>query len=263
MKQSNKHHLTSILYLFGIIAFALFMTFSIYFFTEHTTFLGVSMLIMALITLIPNRKFFRHFKESTHKSLWVIVCGVLTLFSAVIIFAPKSSDNVETSDGNTSSIEALERVLVVDDENSSISDTTTASTTEVTTPTPTLTTTTTATPTTTTTTTPTTTTTTATTTTSQTTTTTATTTVETTTTEIKTTTEYIPEVQTVHFILNTDTNCVHLKDTCNAAKQILPENYVEVDIPENEIIYYKNEYWACGICAKKYKDQLPKFEDWQ
>ncbi len=72
-----------------------------------------------------------------------------------------------------------------------------------------------------------------------------------------------PEVKSVHFILNTDTNCVHLKSTCNAAEQILPENYAEIDIPENEIIYYKNEYWACGICARKYTEQLPKFEDWQ
>ena len=65
---------------------------------------------------------------------------------------------------------------------------------------------------------------------------------------------------TVHFILNTDTNCIHIKDTCRAATQILPENYSTVDIAESDLSNYNGMYWACGICSKKYSDMLPKFD---
>ncbi|MDE6671315.1 MAG: PASTA domain-containing protein [Ruminococcus sp.] len=64
----------------------------------------------------------------------------------------------------------------------------------------------------------------------------------------------------VHFILNTDTNCVHIKDTCRAAQQILPENYSTVDIAESDLSNYNGIYWACGICSKKYSDIIPKFD---
>ena len=72
--------------------------------------------------------------------------------------------------------------------------------------------------------------------------------------------EIQPDPQPVHFILNTDTNCVHINpNSCNAAKKILPENYAEIDIWEEDIPNYAYVYWACGICTKSYSDQLPKF----
>ena len=76
-------------------------------------------------------------------------------------------------------------------------------------------------------------------------------------------TEYIPPVEPVvniiHFILNTETNCVHINRECSAAQKILPENYAEIDIPDNELSNYTNFYWACGKCSKQYSDFLPKF----
>ncbi|MDE5755202.1 MAG: hypothetical protein K2H89_11800 [Oscillospiraceae bacterium] len=68
-----------------------------------------------------------------------------------------------------------------------------------------------------------------------------------------------PDPQPVHFILNTDTNCVHINPGCRAAEKILPENYAEIDIWEEDLPNYAYVYWACGICTKSYTDQLPKF----
>lgn len=68
------------------------------------------------------------------------------------------------------------------------------------------------------------------------------------------------EIKIVHFILNTDSNCVHINASCTAAEKILPENYSEIDIPENELSDYSGQYWACGKCSNIYKDELPKFE---
>ena len=68
-----------------------------------------------------------------------------------------------------------------------------------------------------------------------------------------------PAAQPLHFVLNTDTNCVHLNPGCRAAEKILPENYAEIDIWEEELPNYAYVYWACGICTKSYSDQLPKF----
>ena len=65
----------------------------------------------------------------------------------------------------------------------------------------------------------------------------------------------------VHFILNTDTLCVHLDENCTAAKKILPENYAEIDLPEDELGTYEGVYWACGKCSGSYKNILPKFSD--
>ena len=65
---------------------------------------------------------------------------------------------------------------------------------------------------------------------------------------------------TIHFILNTDTNCIHIKDTCRAAQQILPENYSTVDIAESDLSNYNGIYWACGICSKAYSNIIPKFD---
>ncbi len=259
MKKTNKRHFSSILYMIWLSIFALFLTLTVELFSDKKVASAFFCIMVTLLCLVPLKKFINYFKESGHKVLWSIAIGILGLISALIIITPDNNDNVDSSEKIISSIDDVDRKSIVNDELSSKAETTTAKTSTSTTTTSTSTTI--ETPTTTTTTltsttieTPTTTTTTLTSTT--------TTTFETTSTEI-TTVEKTPEIPTVHFILNTDTNCVHLNDTCNAARQILPENYVEIDIPENEIIYYKNEYWACGICAKKYKDQLPKFEDWQ
>lgn len=108
------------------------------------------------------------------------------------------------------------------------------------------------------------------------------TTQETTSTAIATTTEYVtvttehplveitteaPVVETFHtevkmirFILNTDTNCLHASESCNAAEKILPENYQVIDIPEADLGNYTNIYWACGKCSKWYSSVLPKFD---
>ena len=66
--------------------------------------------------------------------------------------------------------------------------------------------------------------------------------------------------KTIHFILNTDSNCVHVNPNCSAAKKIEPENYSEIDIPENELSNYSGVYWACGKCSQIYKDELSKIE---
>ncbi len=111
-----------------------------------------------------------------------------------------------------------------------------------------------------------------TTTTTTTTTTTITTTEATTTTTVTTTAapviETEPEIietetvvkapQTIHFILNLESGCLHASSTCSAAEAILPENRSEIDISEDSLGDYAGQYWACGKCAKRYSSQLPK-----
>lgn len=70
----------------------------------------------------------------------------------------------------------------------------------------------------------------------------------------------VVENVSVHFILNTSTNCIHTKN-CTAAQKILPENYSEIDLYENDLPNYYGVYWACGICAKKYKNILPNWNE--
>ena len=67
------------------------------------------------------------------------------------------------------------------------------------------------------------------------------------------------EPKTLQFILNLETNCVHIREGCDAAKKILPENRSVIEIPENELSNYAYTYWACGKCSKSYSEQLPKF----
>lgn len=51
-----------------------------------------------------------------------------------------------------------------------------------------------------------------------------------------------------HFILNTETNCVHSDPTCRAAKKIKKGNREEIDIGTDELAAYsKDGYWACGM----------------
>lgn len=68
------------------------------------------------------------------------------------------------------------------------------------------------------------------------------------------------ESNTLHFILNLESNCIHINENCSAAKKILPENWSEIDIPESELGNYYNVYWACGKCSSRYKNELPKFD---
>ena len=83
-------------------------------------------------------------------------------------------------------------------------------------------------------------------------------------------TEKIPETQppviettpvqiTLHFVLNLDTNCIHIDPDCSAALKILPENYSTVDITEDDLGNYNGTYWACGKCSHGYTGILPKF----
>lgn len=66
------------------------------------------------------------------------------------------------------------------------------------------------------------------------------------------------QANTIFFILNTETNCVHTKSNCTAAKAILPENYSEIYLNADELGTYEGVYWACGKCAKSYSSILPK-----
>ncbi|MDE6834927.1 MAG: hypothetical protein K2J39_11890 [Ruminococcus sp.] len=82
-------------------------------------------------------------------------------------------------------------------------------------------------------------------------------------------TERIPETQSpvvtpvqtaLHFILNLETNCIHIDSGCSAALKILPENYSTVDIKEDDLSSYNGTYWACGkCCPSNYRQLLPKF----
>lgn len=72
--------------------------------------------------------------------------------------------------------------------------------------------------------------------------------------------ETTPVQTTVHFILNLDTSCIHIKPDCSAAQKILPENYSTIDIAENDLGNYNGTYWACGkCCPNSYRKLLPKF----
>lgn len=74
--------------------------------------------------------------------------------------------------------------------------------------------------------------------------------------------EEIPkESTTLHFILNLESNCIHIDRYCSAAQKITQENYSEIDIPESDLANYENIYWACGKCSRIYKDILPKFNN--
>ncbi|WP_294364481.1 hypothetical protein [uncultured Ruminococcus sp.] len=64
---------------------------------------------------------------------------------------------------------------------------------------------------------------------------------------------------TLHFILNTNTNCIHISASCSAAKRINPEIYAEIDISEEDLYLYAGQYWACGKCSGRYSSVLPKF----
>ena len=87
---------------------------------------------------------------------------------------------------------------------------------------------------------------------------------ETTETEIITTeteTETEPQPEILHFIVNTNSCCIHIDPHCTAAESIEPEHRQEIDIPENDLSSYAGKYWACGKCSRKYSSSLPKFEN--
>ncbi|MCM1507021.1 MAG: PASTA domain-containing protein [Ruminococcus flavefaciens] len=63
----------------------------------------------------------------------------------------------------------------------------------------------------------------------------------------------------IHFILNTESNCIHKNSSCSAAQKIAPENYDEIDIASDQLADYSGTYWACGKCSKQYSSILPKF----
>ncbi|MDE5736759.1 MAG: hypothetical protein K2H93_00155 [Oscillospiraceae bacterium] len=67
------------------------------------------------------------------------------------------------------------------------------------------------------------------------------------------------EPKTLQFILNLETNCVHINANCSAAQQISPENYTVIELLDSELGNYTNVYWACGKCSKTYSSELPKF----
>ena len=64
-----------------------------------------------------------------------------------------------------------------------------------------------------------------------------------------------------HFILNTDSLCLH-SIKCRAAKKIDKDNYDEIDLGKNEFKEYsENGYWACGVSgcnAPEISIALPK-----
>lgn len=68
--------------------------------------------------------------------------------------------------------------------------------------------------------------------------------------------------ENTHFILNSDTMCLHSNKKCRAALKIDEENYSEIDIGFDEFKAYSNDgYWACGVGGcndKDTKKSLPK-----
>lgn len=68
--------------------------------------------------------------------------------------------------------------------------------------------------------------------------------------------------ENTHFILNSDTMCLHSNEKCRAALKIDKENYSEIDIGIDEYKNYSNDgYWACGVGGcndKDTKKALPK-----
>lgn len=90
---------------------------------------------------------------------------------------------------------------------------------------------------------------------------TATTTTTSTTTATTTTTTTAPARKMLHFVLNTESNCVHISENCSAAKQIEPVNRQEIDIYEDDLGTHAGVYWACGKCSRRYRDILYPLSD--
>lgn len=70
-----------------------------------------------------------------------------------------------------------------------------------------------------------------------------------------------PQPVILHFIVNSDSCCIHIDPHCTAAESIDQEHRQEIDIPENDLSSYAGKYWACGKCSRKYSSSLPKFEN--
>ena len=69
----------------------------------------------------------------------------------------------------------------------------------------------------------------------------------------------VPEPKLLYFVLNLETNCIHINEECSAAKKILPENRSAISIWDDELANYYGVYWACGKCSSRYSSDLPKF----
>jgi len=60
----------------------------------------------------------------------------------------------------------------------------------------------------------------------------------------------------LYVILNTKTKCIHIDPDCQHAKKISDENREE---KYSDIAVLADDgYWACGTCAKDYRDIAPK-----
>ena len=70
-----------------------------------------------------------------------------------------------------------------------------------------------------------------------------------------------PERKLLHFVVNTDSHCAHSDPYCSAAATIVPENYAEIDVYEDELSKYSGVYWACGKCSIRYRDILYPLSD--
>ena len=70
-----------------------------------------------------------------------------------------------------------------------------------------------------------------------------------------------PQPVILHFIVNTDSGCIHIDPHCTAAEAIGPDHRQEIDIAENDLPTYAGKFWACGKCSRKYSSDLPKFEN--
>ncbi|MDE5884760.1 MAG: hypothetical protein K2H29_06770 [Oscillospiraceae bacterium] len=69
----------------------------------------------------------------------------------------------------------------------------------------------------------------------------------------------VSEPKLLYFVLNLETNCIHINEECSAAKKILPENRSAISIWDDELANYYGVYWACGKCSSRYSSDLPKF----
>lgn len=65
-----------------------------------------------------------------------------------------------------------------------------------------------------------------------------------------------PESTKVDVILNEETKCIHLSDSCSKVKQIKADNRVERKADISQLA--KQGYWACSECAENYITVAPK-----
>lgn len=76
--------------------------------------------------------------------------------------------------------------------------------------------------------------------------------IKTTTTDATTTTER----KLLVFTKSKESDTLHIDPYCGAVENILPENKETIEIYEDELEQYADQYRACGRCSRRYSDKL-------